>query len=222
MCDKDVCLRKDYLDCLKAPKRLYYEFSQDVNSFNLNEIEMQIKQSLEQADKLKTKYTIQKMNISWGKFQSIIEEFLEKCLQNYKPLNENEDVSKIVMGTDLWTEDNYVVKYLSQSLQGYLKDYEKMEYSRIYKKSRRDKRIYNRCSKCGRIFIAKTFRQQYCPTCTTYQPLLTKTITCIDCGKEVVVDSKDNKAERCGNCQKIKDRENGAKRYREWYQRNKT
>ena len=42
-----------------------------------------------------------------------------------------------------------------------------------------------------------------CDLCGTYQPIGTKTIQCIDCGKEVEVDSKDNKTERCEECYKI-------------------
>ena len=34
----------------------------------------------------------------------------------------------------------------------------------------------------------------------TYQPIGTKTIICIDCGKEVEVDAKDTKTNRCDKC----------------------
>lgn len=51
----------------------------------------------------------------------------------------------------------------------------------------------------------------------TYEPIGVKIIKCIDCGKEVEVDAKDNKACRCDECQHIEN-----KRIKlEYYHRNK-
>ena len=58
------------------------------------------------------------------------------------------------------------------------------------------------CEKCGCRFIKKVYNQKLCDTCSTYQPIGTKTITCIDCGKEVEVDAKDTKTNRCDRCYK--------------------
>jgi DNA-directed RNA polymerase subunit RPC12/RpoP len=41
----------------------------------------------------------------------------------------------------------------------------------------------------------------------TYQPIGTKTIQCIDCGKDVEVDAKDNETCRCEECRRIYIRE---------------
>ena len=47
----------------------------------------------------------------------------------------------------------------------------------------------------------------YCDECGVYQPIGTKTITCIDCGKEVEVDAKDNETCRCEEHRKKHKRE---------------
>ena len=54
-----------------------------------------------------------------------------------------------------------------------------------------------------------------------YQPIGTKTITCIDCGKEVEVDAKDNKTCRCDIHQKEYSLELNRKRQKAWYDRQK-
>lgn len=46
-----------------------------------------------------------------------------------------------------------------------------------------------------------------CDKCNTYQPIGTKIIKCIDCGKEVVVDSKDNETCRCEDHRRTHKRE---------------
>lgn len=73
---------------------------------------------------------------------------------------------------------------------------------------------YSRCETCNILFKQnKTNTYKYCNKHRGYQPIGTKTITCIDCGEEVMVDAKDNKTERCEKCYK---------RYRtEYYRINK-
>lgn len=68
------------------------------------------------------------------------------------------------------------------------------------------------CAECG-ILIRnnKNRTKKYCKNCSTYTPQVTKTITCVDCGKEIIVDSKNNRSCRCVDCQAI---------YRNEYQRN--
>ena len=63
------------------------------------------------------------------------------------------------------------------------------------------------CTKCGVRFTMDYHNQQLCNTCSTYQPLISKTIICIDCGEKVEVDAKDNKTERCEKCREIHLRE---------------
>ena len=63
------------------------------------------------------------------------------------------------------------------------------------------------CMKCGKRFTKNVPFQIYCDECGVYQPIGTKTITCIDCGKEVEVDAKDNETCRCEEHRKKHKRE---------------
>jgi len=63
------------------------------------------------------------------------------------------------------------------------------------------------CEKCGKRFLQEQPNQKLCYKCSTYQPIGTKIIKCIDCGKEVEVDAKDNYTCRCEECVKIHKRE---------------
>lgn len=61
---------------------------------------------------------------------------------------------------------------------------------------------YFECAKCNGIFEQnKQGSRIYCNSCGKYQPIKTKTITCIDCGKEVKTKAWDVKTCRCGTCQ---------------------
>ena len=61
---------------------------------------------------------------------------------------------------------------------------------------------YIRCQKCGTLVKNYKNTNKYCKTCGQYQPIETKTVICIDCGKEFSVDSKDNQTIRCNDCYK--------------------
>lgn len=76
---------------------------------------------------------------------------------------------------------------------------------------------YKECKDCGRLFRTKKEGNQiYCKKCSPKHLLMeVKTIVCQDCGKEVTVDSKDNKACRCDMCQHEADK----KSKREWWKK---
>ncbi len=63
------------------------------------------------------------------------------------------------------------------------------------------------CEKCGKRFTQEQPNQKLCNQCSTYQPIGIKVIKCIDCGKEVEVDAKDNYTCRCEECVKLHKRE---------------
>ena len=58
------------------------------------------------------------------------------------------------------------------------------------------------CAECGVLLRKKNNATKYCPACRGYQPIQFKTLTCVDCGKEFVVNSKSNKSCRCEDCYK--------------------
>lgn len=70
-----------------------------------------------------------------------------------------------------------------------------------------------RCSECGILTRGnKNGTKKYCMNCAAPIPLLTKTVTCLDCGTEFEIDSKNNRTNRCPHCymkyrQKQKNRE---------------
>lgn len=59
-----------------------------------------------------------------------------------------------------------------------------------------------KCAECGVLIRKKNNSTKYCPACRGYTPIEYKTLTCIDCGKEYVVNSKNNHGKRCPECQK--------------------
>lgn len=62
---------------------------------------------------------------------------------------------------------------------------------------------YKECKSCGSLFkTKKTGNQEYCKKCTPeYKKIEFKTVVCVDCGVEAIVDAKDNKTCRCEECQ---------------------
>ena len=75
------------------------------------------------------------------------------------------------------------------------------------------------CDECGILFKQNRNKTlKYCSKHRGYHPIGYKKILCIDCGKEVKVDAKDNETCRCEECYKIyrrnKVKEN-VKKYRE-------
>lgn len=63
------------------------------------------------------------------------------------------------------------------------------------------------CAECGVLLRKKNNATKYCPSCRGYQPIQFKTLTCVDCGKEFVVNSKNNHGKRCEECQHKKQLE---------------
>ncbi|OGO93094.1 MAG: hypothetical protein A2Y17_06020 [Clostridiales bacterium GWF2_38_85] len=53
------------------------------------------------------------------------------------------------------------------------------------------------------MFLTSSNRKQICEKCSTYQPINTKTIICIDYGKEIEVKAWDVNTKRCKDCQLI-------------------
>lgn len=82
------------------------------------------------------------------------------------------------------------------------------------------------CIDCG-ISIRNNKQQtkKYCKDCAAkskyYQPIGTKTIQCIDCDKEVVVDGIVKNKKRCDECQEIYDAERNKIRVQNYRERQK-
>jgi len=200
MCDNSVCTKKDYLELLHMPKKLYFRYIQNKLDMTADELETELDTALTKAQDLFEMYSKQKMNISWKKYKKLIEGYLHKIFDNYICLDDFEDKTKLVMDINYWSEDNYVVKYIGKSLNGYMRNYQK-EYYGFYMLNQRDKRKYQRCLKCGKLFLIKNSQNKYCDECQKYQPMEIKTIQCVDCGSDVIVKAWNMKTKRCLNCQ---------------------
>lgn len=76
----------------------------------------------------------------------------------------------------------------------------------------------NVCAKCGKRYYKDYNSQKYCKSCDNiYKKINIKKIICIDCEKEIEINSKDNKTIRCNNCQE----EENKRIKREWKRKNK-
>jgi hypothetical protein len=58
------------------------------------------------------------------------------------------------------------------------------------------------CQKCGKRFEKINANEKYCINCRGYEPIETKIIHCVDCGKKIIVDGIVKKQDRCSDCYK--------------------
>ena len=72
---------------------------------------------------------------------------------------------------------------------------------------------YIRCQKCGTLVKNYRNTNKYCKACGQYQSIETKIITCVDCGKEIEINSSSRKI-RCNDCYRLERQEHNRKMYR--------
>lgn len=156
--DKDVILKRDYMNLLNTPKRLYYQWI-DGEKTDSNELTAIIDDAMDKAFKLRTTYQKQKMELSWNDYKKIIERFLQRCFDNCELIEDYEDKTKLNHIYDFINEDNFYISYFCKSLEGEMKKWQKQYYGI------RDHKKYRRCNDCGRLFELKTANQHRCPKC---------------------------------------------------------
>jgi len=79
-----------------------------------------------------------------------------------------------------------------------------------------------RCRKCGGIIHQnKAGTKKYCKFCAGYKAKGMMMIKCIDCGKEVIIQSMNSRAVRCHDCQNIKNKQLKADRNKRYYNKSK-
>lgn len=157
--DKDVILVKEYMDLIKTPKRLYYEWISgvDMDSSTVTDL---IDDAIDNSEKVKKKYQKQKLELPWSDFEKIIEDFLRKCFDNCKLIEEYEDKTSISR-LDFLTEDHFYVGYVNKCLDGSIRDYEK----RISNLPQSSRHGYKRCKLCGTLIEKTNNRALYCDKC---------------------------------------------------------
>lgn len=162
--DKEVVLKKDYMDLLKAPYNLYYRWIKGAE-MNADELTNVIEDSVYKAAELKSVYQKQKMDLSWNEYKLVVEDFLRKSFDNCK-LIENYEFENLTNKYiyEFANEDNFYISYICDSLESYMLNYQK-KYYKLYVPSSRNNKKYIRCKECGKLIEKRHNRMQYCSHC---------------------------------------------------------
>lgn len=162
--DKNVILNKDYMELLKTPKNLYYRWIHG-EDMNVDELSNIIDDVIHKSNDIKIKYQKQKMSLSWEEYKNVVEGFFKIIFDNCR-LIEDYEYSNLTNQYiyELATEDNFYVKYICDSLESHMRNYQKYYYG--LKRGRN--KNYKRCSKCGKLIEIKNkkdFSSKYCDVC---------------------------------------------------------
>ena len=158
--DKEVILKKDYMDLLRTSKRMYYRWINGIE-MDADELTVILDNSIHDAEKLKIIYQKQKIDLSWSEYKSLIEEFLQRAFKNCKLIEDYERGSKLLNIYDLSNEDNFYISYICSSLEGEMMMWQKKKYE--LKRGRNKK--YKRCKECGKMIEKIGKNTQYCSKC---------------------------------------------------------
>lgn len=159
-CDKEIILKKDYMNLLKTPKNLYYQWINGIE-MDANELTVIIDDVIDNAETLKTTYQKQKMDLSWNDYKKIVEGFFQRCFDNCQLIDYYENNLKLCTIYNFINEDNFYIKYFCDRLEGNMKDYQKKYYSLKYS----SRKGYKRCKNCGRMIINTGNKKMYCNEC---------------------------------------------------------
>ena len=156
--DKEVILNKEYMDLLKKPKLMYFDWlsGSEMDADTVTDI---IDDAIDEAEKLKQRFQMEKMTLSWNEYKKVIEGFLRRCFDNCKLIGEYEDKTQIVNNYDFIIEDNFYVKYINRYI-----DREIVQYQKKYYGVRQHKK-YSRCKRCGGIIEKASNKRLYCDDC---------------------------------------------------------
>lgn len=156
--DKEIILNKEYMDLLKKPKLMYFDWlsGTELDADTVTDI---IDDAIDEADKLKQRFQMEKMTLSWNEYKKVVEGFLRKSFDNCKLIEEYEDKTQIVNNYDFITEDNFYVKYINRYI-----DREIVQYQKKYYGVRQHKK-YSRCKQCGGIIEKTGNKRLYCNDC---------------------------------------------------------
>lgn len=164
--DKEVILCREYMDLLKTPKKLYYQWISgiDMDAETVTEI---IDDAIDNAGQVKVKLQKQKMSLSWNEYKKVVEGFLRRCFDNCKLIGEYEDKTKINTMLDFLTEDHFYVGYICRTLENYFKNYQK----KYYGVRRGHGNVYSRCKQCGSVIEKTGNKRLYCDKCARKKEL---------------------------------------------------
>lgn len=172
-CDKETILKKDYMDLLRTPRKLYYRWI-DGEEIKADELVVVIDDAINRANELKVVYQKQKMNISWNEYKKIIEGFLKKIFDRCKLIEDyelenltNEQIFKTNKFIyDFFNEDKSYIKYICDSLEGEMLNYQKYYYGLSVPSTTKQHKKYKRCKECGALIEVAGNKKMYCDKCT--------------------------------------------------------
>ena len=164
--DKEIILKSDYMNLLKTPKRLYYQWIDGIE-MDTDELTTIIDDALDDAEKLKITYQKQKMELSCNDYKNVIEGFLQRCFDNCQLIEDYEDKSKVNM-YDFMNEDNFYVGYFCKYLENEMKQWQKKYYGV------RNHQKYKRCKQCGALIENSGNKKMYCIKCAKENLLKSK------------------------------------------------
>ena len=169
--DKEVILGKEYMDLLKKPKRLYYDWisGTEMEPDKVTEI---IDDAISDSLKAKERLQKEKMSLSLEDYKKVIEGFLHTAFDNCKLIGDYEDKTSLVSRFDFFTEDHFYVKYFNRSLDGEIRKWQK----RYYGIAVTTRKKYDRCIDCSNLYIKKTNNQHRCIQCQKVHTRKTKTL----------------------------------------------
>lgn len=168
--DGSVCSRKEYLELLRLPKNLYFQWQASLQkeeitwTLSAQELAQTLDHTLAQAQLLKETSAREKMTLSWEEFMHITDGYFRRLFEHYKPLEEYQDSEKLVLHAGAWNEDNYCIRYFCNGLDGYFKNYQKKYYG-LYNASSGRGITYGRCA-CGNLFLQnRQHNRRLCDAC---------------------------------------------------------
>lgn len=156
--DKEVILGKPYMDLIKTPKRLYYEWISGID-MDADTVTDLIDDAIDESEKVKKRLQMEKMSLSWNDYKKVIEGFLHKCFENCKLIEEYEDKKTISNRFNFITEDHFYVGYISRCLDGEIRKWQKKYYNV------RDHQKLKRCKQCGNFIENTGNKKMYCEVC---------------------------------------------------------
>lgn len=158
--EKDVILDKEYMNLLKTPKRLYYEWTSGID-MEAQSITDFIDDAMDRAAKTKTRLQMEKMSLTWNDYKKTVENFLRTGLETCKLIEDYEDTSRLSGCLDFLTEDHFYTAYLCRTLEHRFRNYQKAYYH-----LKRGHGIrYTRCTQCGAMIEKTNNRVKYCKDC---------------------------------------------------------
>lgn len=158
--DKDVYLPKEYYRHLDVPKSEYFKAIKSLEDgldVSYEDVKTRIDDALITSEEIRENRLKTKVDLTFNEYQDLLNTYIDRVFENYLPPYEYEVDHgwELRNGAVGWSEDNYVIKYFSKSLTGYLMNYlNRKEVAKI-----------KECSSCQNEMEVENLNQKYCESC---------------------------------------------------------